>query len=275
MMTSHLRKIQQKGELEEKDLRIVKKLLNVVFFFLSSIEIGEIEELEILLGEITPLLFTKEHLISESVHKIFEILISDPKQPKTALYIKQMIVSMENNAGSRNITIIWDEKETATNYIQILVKCIAYGNSETMEEALEMMKFLMKFTKREIIDKEILKIIGPIVRAVNYPLMLKQKILLMDFLTSVYQKRFNIEVYSQQILSICFRLLQEFKQREEIMQCVANEFQNLLLNSVNKNELMLAIIGKIKVYGNVLVEAVYHLVKSLINEHIDLPKVTY
>lgn len=37
-----------------------------------------------------------------------------------------------------------------------------------MEQALEMMQFLMKYTKREIIDKEILKIIGPIVRVVNY-----------------------------------------------------------------------------------------------------------
>jgi hypothetical protein len=59
------------------------------------------------------------------------------------------------------------------------------------------------------------------------------------------------------------------------MTCVANEFQNLLLNSVGKNELMLAIISKIKVYGNVLVEAVYHLVKSLVNGQVELPKVTY
>jgi hypothetical protein len=103
-----------------------------------------------------------------------------------------MIVSMENNAVSRNVTLIWDEITTASNYIQILVKCIAYGNSETMEEALEMMKFLMKYAKREIIDKEILKIIGPVIRAVNYPLGIKQKLLLMDFLSSVYQKRFNI-----------------------------------------------------------------------------------
>lgn len=44
-----------------------------------------------------------------------------------------MIVSMENNANTRNINVIWDEKETANNYIAILVKCIAYGNSETME----------------------------------------------------------------------------------------------------------------------------------------------
>lgn len=77
-----------------------------------------------------------------------------------------------------------------------------------MEQALDMMQFLMKYTKREIIDKEILKIIGPIVRVVNYPLIMKQKILLMEFVSAVYQKRFNIEVYSSQILSICFRLLQ-------------------------------------------------------------------
>ena len=32
-----------------------------------------------LIGEITPLIFTRELQINESVHKIFEILISNPK----------------------------------------------------------------------------------------------------------------------------------------------------------------------------------------------------
>ena len=42
MMISHLRKIQQRGQLEDRELKIVKKLLGVVFFFLNSIEIAEI-----------------------------------------------------------------------------------------------------------------------------------------------------------------------------------------------------------------------------------------
>lgn len=42
MMISHLRKIQQKAQLEDRELKIVKKLLSIVFFFLSSIEIAEI-----------------------------------------------------------------------------------------------------------------------------------------------------------------------------------------------------------------------------------------
>ena len=38
---------------------------------------------------------------------------------------------------------------------------------------------------------------------------------------------------------------------------------------------MLSIIRKINSEGNILVEAVYHLIKSLINEKIDLPKATF
>jgi hypothetical protein len=73
------------------------------------------------------------------------------------------------------------------------------------------MNFFMRFTKREIIDKEILRIVGPVIRTVNYPLLMKQKVQMMEFLDAVYKKHFNIEVYSHQILSVCFRLLQEFK----------------------------------------------------------------
>jgi hypothetical protein len=40
MMNGHLRRIQQKQTLDDRELKIVKKLLGVVFFFLNSIEIA-------------------------------------------------------------------------------------------------------------------------------------------------------------------------------------------------------------------------------------------
>lgn len=43
MMTSHLRKLVQDEKWGQKELKIVKKFLGIVFFFLSSIEIGELE----------------------------------------------------------------------------------------------------------------------------------------------------------------------------------------------------------------------------------------
>lgn len=82
-MTLHLRKLVQQGNLNDdknSSLPVIKKLLGIVFFFLNSSELAELEELEILLGEITPLLFVKLLQINESVHKIFEILISNPKE---------------------------------------------------------------------------------------------------------------------------------------------------------------------------------------------------
>lgn len=59
------------------------------------------------------------------------------------------------------------------------------------------------------------------------------------------------------------------------MQCVSGEFQNILTNAKNKNEIMLTIIHKIKVYGTILVETVYYLMKNIILEGVELPKTTY
>jgi hypothetical protein len=56
-------------------------------------------------------------------------MISNPKESKTALYLKQIIVSLENNANNRNTNVIWEDKNIAKNNISILVKCIAYGSS--------------------------------------------------------------------------------------------------------------------------------------------------
>jgi hypothetical protein len=45
MMTSQLRKLVQKGTFQSVDYKILKKFLGIVFFFLNSIEIAELEEL--------------------------------------------------------------------------------------------------------------------------------------------------------------------------------------------------------------------------------------
>lgn len=59
--------------------------------------------------------------------------------------------------------------------MSILVKGLAYGNNSMMEDSLEMLRFIIKYTDSEIIEKLIVKIIGPVIRVANYPLMHKQK----------------------------------------------------------------------------------------------------
>lgn len=77
-----------------------------------------------------------------------------------------------------------------------------------------MFEFIMKHTTRSIIEKEILRIVGPIIRISNYPLLQKQKIKIMSVLINILKESFKIDAYNNQILSICLRLLQEFKSSE-------------------------------------------------------------
>lgn len=81
-------------------MKIVEKLFEMILFFLNSISLGEIESLEQLIGVVSPFIFKGTKLISENAHKIFLILISDPKGPQTGLYYRQLIVSLENNKGN-------------------------------------------------------------------------------------------------------------------------------------------------------------------------------
>ncbi len=64
------------------------------------------------------------------MHKIYLILISNSKDPRTALYYKQLIVSLQNNVKDN---LIWTDKHIVKDYLMILVKGIAYGNSEIMD----------------------------------------------------------------------------------------------------------------------------------------------
>lgn len=69
----------------------------------------------------------------------------------------------------------------------------------------------MEHTPHDLMEKEILRIVGPIIRISNYPLLQKQKIRIMEVLIAILSKAFKIDAYNNQILSVCLRLLQEFK----------------------------------------------------------------
>jgi hypothetical protein len=171
--------------------------------------------------------------------------------------------------------MIWEDEVIFKDYVTTLVKCIAYGNSDTMEESLEMVEFIMQHTPRELVEKEILRIVGPIVRISNYALLQKQKISIMEILINILKQNFRIDPYINQILSICLRLLQEFKNSEEVMRVIADTYMALIISTSLKQELVLAILGKIKTFGANLVHSFYYLVKSILQDKVELPKTLY
>lgn len=74
-----------------------------------------------------------------------------------------------------------------------------------------MLEFLIRHTSRKLVEKYILKIVGPVIRISNYPLLQRQKIKIMELLMSIINQNYKIDAYNNQILSVCLRLLQEFK----------------------------------------------------------------
>jgi hypothetical protein len=185
----------------------------MLLFFLNSTQISEIDDLESIIGQLSPLIFLENPTLRALGHKIFLLLISDNKSQKTSFYIRQMVVSLENNLTSES-QVIWEDEVTFKDYVNMLVKGIAYGREDIMEESLDMFEFIMSHTPKELVEREILRIVGPIIRISNYPLLQKQKIRIMELLISILKQTFKIDAYNNQILSVCLRILQEFKNSE-------------------------------------------------------------
>jgi hypothetical protein len=157
---------------------------------------------------------------------------------------------------------------TFKDYVNMLVKGIAYGREDVMEESLDMFEFIMAHTTKELVEKEILRIVGPIIRISNYPLLQKQKIRIMELLISILRQSFKIDAYNNQILSVSLRILQEFKNSEEVMRVVADTYLALLTGTSLKQELVLTILSKLKTFGANLVHSFYYMVKSIIIQKI-------
>ena len=90
----------------------------------------------------------------------------------------------------------------------------------------------------------------------------------MELLVSILRQSFKIDAYNNQILSVCLRILQEFKNSEEIMRVVADIYLALLTGTSLKQELVLTILSKLKTFGANLVHSFYYMVKSIIVQNI-------
>lgn len=106
--------------------KILQIFVNMILFFLNSTPLSEIDDLEIIVGQISPLIFIGDDDLSALGHKIYLLVISDHKSFKTSEYIRQMRVSFENNMTKEGQNI-WEHDSILKDYISILVKGVAYG----------------------------------------------------------------------------------------------------------------------------------------------------
>ena len=99
-----------------------------------------------------PIIFFDDEKLKELGHKIYLLLISDNRNNRTPFYMKQMIVSFQNNIVKEN-HIIWNNQIIFKDYVNTLVKGMAYGKEDVMDESLDMVEFIMNHTPRKLIEK--------------------------------------------------------------------------------------------------------------------------
>ena len=260
-----------KADKNASNKKMLQIFVNMITFFLNSTPLSEIDDLQIIVGQISPLIFIGDDDIAALGHKIYLLVITDPKSFKTSEYIRQLRVSFENNL-TRDGQNIWENENILKDYISILVKGVAYGREEVMQESLDLLEFMVAHTSRELAEKYILKIVGPIIRISNYPLLQRQKIRIMELLIKIRNQKFKLDAYNNQMLSVCLRLLQEFKSSDEIIQVVSETYFSMIDNTVLKKDIVTAILNKLKIIGGNLMQTVYLLVKKIIKEKMELPK---
>lgn len=94
----------------------------------------------------------------------------------------------------------------------------------------------------------------------------------MELLINILNQNFKITAYNNQILSVCLRLLQEYRNSQDIIEIVAKTYFSLLKITVLKQDLIISILGRIKSIGQNLIQSFYYFIKSIVKEEIELPK---
>ena len=114
---------------------------------------------------------------------------------------------------------------------------------------------------------------GPVIRVANYSLQHRQKEKLLEFIQQIYESEYNIEIYSHQVVSVCLRLLSEYKSNksiEEIIKLIASTIFHLIKKSERHSNIINNLVHKVKFYGEPLVRTLYYLFKIVLNEKPEL-----
>lgn len=85
---------------------------------------------------------------------------------------------------------------------------------------------------------------------------------------NVLSQNYKIDVYNNQILSVCLRLLQEFRNSEEVIHTVADTYFSVLKSTTLKQELLMSLLTRLKTFGQNLIQSFYYLVKAIVNSEV-------
>ena len=148
---------------------------------------------------------------------------------------------------------MWSKEETLVNYVNVLVKGVAYSKEQVMEQSLNMLEFLLSHSSRDLLEKIILKIVGPVIRICNYPLTLKQKSRALELINPIINQKYPLHVYTPQLHSVCLRLLQEFSTSSDATEVVAETYLSLIATAPQPLPIIYALLTKIHTFGTNLI----------------------
>ena len=97
-----------------------------------------------------------------------------------------------------------------------------------------MLQLMLTQTSKVLLDRYILRMVGPVIRIANYPLLPRQKIRIIELLISILNQKLNISAYTPQMLSVCLRLLQEYKLNNDLTYWVSELYYSLIESTANK-----------------------------------------
>ena len=242
----------------------------MILYFLGATPLEEIEDLENLISDVTTIL-KRGGKITEVIHKILLLLVSDFKAHQTITYYKQLIVSMENNLSD---VTIWSDENIFENYLKTLVKGVAYGINGVMVQCMKMIEFMLGKTDQVLIKKNMPKILGPVIRVGSYPIHPSQKIDVLNCVHDISEKGYSISIYSYQVTTLCFRMLQELRHNVEVPKKVATLLVDLLKSSNDKRNIVNSILNRCKAssagpeaINESTILSVYHLFKLILSDN--------
>lgn len=105
-----------------------------------------------------------------------------------------------------------NSKDGLEPYIDILVQSMAYGSHETIEYAIDFYNILAKHTTAEYLQPVLFRLMGPLVRAMNFKTEVYLKIKLMKLLHRIY--KLNLDV-SQFNTPLQYSLIKGLKDSQE------------------------------------------------------------
>eukprot|EP01015_Nassula_variabilis_P027211 TRINITY_DN553_c0_g1_i9.p1 TRINITY_DN553_c0_g1~~TRINITY_DN553_c0_g1_i9.p1 ORF type:complete len:365 (+),score=79.95 TRINITY_DN553_c0_g1_i9:65-1159(+) len=135
----------------------------------------------------------------------------------------------------QNKVLLFNQEEGIEPFFNVAIQSLVFGNKEQCKNAVRLYNVMIKYTDTEYLQSYSLKLIGPVIRVLNYKYELDIKSRILQLLVKFIEKQITLKTFAIQLQTTLIKLLNEFPESVNFIENVSQVLTHVMSLTIKKD----------------------------------------